>query len=348
MRRTPRSADGMTSRTIAELSGVSQTTVSRVMRGDRYVSAATREKVLRVLRQTGYAPSAAARTMRTGSTGIIGVVVGYVTNTFYPELALALHAEISRRGRRMNLWIADESAGHEAGERAALTAVRERAVDGVVFTTVTSGSVALKEALERSAPVVLLNRTLDGIPADSVATDNAAGAEDVAAYFLAHSRRRIALIAGPREVSTSCEREDAFRAALREAGTPLGDEAVARCDFAYEGGRGAMTDLLRRCPDVDAVFCVNDLIAFGALDALRGRVPDEVWVVGFDGTTTAGWDAFSLTTVRQPIEQMAAVGIDFLLQRAEQGDGDGDGYRHERLRGELIVRASTDRESPRS
>src|SRR5438105_1994326 len=106
--------DAITSRTIAELSGVSQTTVSRVLRGERHVSEATRERVLRVLRETGYAPSAAARAMRTGSSGIIGVVVGYVTNVFYPELALALHAEISIKNRRMNLWIAEKEPGLEA------------------------------------------------------------------------------------------------------------------------------------------------------------------------------------------------------------------------------------------
>jgi LacI family transcriptional regulator len=330
----------MTSRTIAELSGVSQTTVSRVLSNHPNVSDATRNRVLRVLEQTSYAPNASARAMRTGSTRVIGVVAGAVTNPFYPRLVEALHATISRRGRQMTLWIASDDSSRDAGERAALAAVSEGAVDGVIFTTVTLGSLALRGALERHAPIVLINRTLRSFPCDSVSTDNHAGASAVAAYFVAHGRRRPAIITGPKSVSTSSERESGFRSGLRDAGVPLTNRHVIRGEFTHAAGRNAMLTMLRSDPP-DAVFCVNDVVAFGALDAARETgvaVPEDLWVVGFDDTELASWAAFDLTTVRQRIDELARVGLDLLLDRL----GDRDAPRAtRRLKAELVVRGST-------
>ena len=179
----------LTSRTIATLSGVSQTTVSRVLAGHPNVSETTRSKVLGVLAETGYTPNAAAQAMRRRRSGMLGVVVGRVTNPFFPELAEALHLEITRRGLLMNLWISD-GGEDDAGERAALDTLRRRAIDGIVYTTATPTSPSLREALGGAAPVVLLNRTLPGVAADSVSSDNAGGAVALARHFLALGHRR--------------------------------------------------------------------------------------------------------------------------------------------------------------
>jgi LacI family transcriptional regulator len=330
----------MTSRTIAELSGVSQTTVSRVLRDDPNVSPATREKVLGVLAETGYAPNAWARAMRLRSTGVVGVVAGAVTNPFYPELVEALNAAISRQGRQMSLWIANEGTEREAGERAALAAVEQGALDGVIFTTVTAESVALRAALARQAPVVLMNRTLEGLPCDTVSTDNASGGQAVAQYFARHGRRP-ALITGPQSVSTSTERESGFRAALHEARVDVAGSDVIRGDFTHTAGRAAMMTLLQLPDPPDAVFCVNDVVAFGALDGAREagvRVPEDVWIVGFDDTEMASWAAFDLTTVRQPIPQLAEVGLQLLLSRLADRAAP---YASRRLPAGMVVRRST-------
>jgi LacI family transcriptional regulator len=331
----------MTSRTIAELSGVSQTTVSRVLRDDPAVSEATREKVLRVLEETGYAPNAWARAMRLRSTGVVGVVAGAVTNPFYPELVEALNTTISRKGRHMSLWVASEESEREAGERAALAAVQQGALDGVIFTTVTAESVALRAALERQAPVVLMNRTLEGLPCDTVSTDNVTGGRAVARYFARHGRRRPALITGPESVSTSRERESGFRDALQEARVAVAGAHIIRGDFTHAAGRAAMLTLLERAEPPDAVFCVNDVVAFGALDGAREAgvsVPDGVWIVGFDDTELASWAAFDLTTVRQPIQQLAEVGLELLLDRLADPAAP---YASRRLPAEIVVRRST-------
>ena len=256
----------LTSRTIAALSGVSQTTVSRVLAGHPNVSETTRSKVLGVLAETGYTPNAAAQAMRRRRSGMLGVVVGRVTNPFFPELAEALHLEITRRGLLMNLWISD-GGEDDAGERAALDTLRRRAIDGIVYTTATPTSPSLREALGGAAPVVLLNRTLPGVAADSVASDNAGGAVALARHFLALGHRRIGLVAGPSGVTTSAERERGFLDALAEAGA---EAMVFRGDFTHASGvRGF--EALAASPGgrPTAVFAINDVVAFGVIDGAR-------------------------------------------------------------------------------
>jgi LacI family transcriptional regulator, galactose operon repressor len=327
----------LTSRDIATLSGVSQSTVSRVVRGYPHVSDAVRERVLRTMKATGYRPNAAARTMRTRLTGVIGVVVGRVTNPFYPELIDALSEEIGNADRQMNLWVSDHG-----GEPSALGAIRQGAVDGVIYTTVTASSSSLSEAIRQGAPIVLLNRTLAGLPCDKVSSDNHEGGATIARYMLRHGHERFGLIAGPVGISTGAEREEGYRRALLEAGHPLRDDMCARGEFTHASGHAGLLQLMQRTPAPTAVFCVNDVIAFGALDAARAQgipVPEDLWIVGYDDIDMAAWEAFSLTTVRQPVGEMARLGVKMLVDRLE-GRAPVP-FRHERLPGELIVRNST-------
>lgn len=145
----------VTSQDVARLAGVSQATVSRVLQGSAKVSPATRERVLAAMKQSGYHPNAAARAMRTRRAGTVGVVVADITNPFYPQLLEAVGDELDRAGHRMTLW---NSTGPR--EASALEAIREGAVDGLLFTTVTEVSKPLEEALQRGEPVVLLHRGL--------------------------------------------------------------------------------------------------------------------------------------------------------------------------------------------
>lgn len=327
----------LTSRDVAALSGVSQSTVSRVLRGYPHVSDKARDRVLRALEVTGYVPNAAARTMRTRSAGTIGVVVGRVTNPFYPQLLDALSVEIDEVDRQMALWISDHG-----GEYGALNAIRQGSVDGVIYTTVTADSTSLPAALRLRAPIVLLNRTLSTLPCDKVSSDNHKGGAGVAAYLLRHGHERLALVGAPMEISTGREREEGYRQALLEAGRPLSDDMFVRGEFSHATGHAAVTELLKGPRPPTGIFCVNDVIAFGALDAARAHrvsVPDDLWIVGYDDIEMAGWESFSLTTVRQPVREMAQLGVQLLLDRIE-GRAQGE-FVHERLPSELVIRAST-------
>jgi LacI family transcriptional regulator len=331
-------ASMVTSRDVARLAGVSQATVSRVLRGSGKVAPPTRAKVQAALGVTGYRPHAVARAMRTRRTGTIGVVVERVTNPFYPELLDALGVELERRGLRMILW--DSARG--PGERAAVDAIEQRLVDGIVFTTATAESSALRKAVERSSPVVLVNRVVEGLDCDQVESENEATSEAIARYFAKGGHRRVGLVSGPRAASTAQRRSLGFTRGVKEAGLRLAVEHIADGGFSHAGGHGALRRILatgRRAPT--AVFCVNDLSALGALDAARAldvSVPDDLWVVGYDDIDTASWEAYQLTTACQPVPEMVHAAVDLLIERIESPARPGV---HQRFPSDVIVRRST-------
>ncbi len=203
----------VTSRDIARAAGVSQTTVSRVLHDNPKVRTETRERVWRVLREMDYSPDGLARAMVTRRTGTIGVVVEDITNPFYPEIVEALSAGLAAADHRVMLW-----NSREAGEYGAIEAIRQRLVDGVVFTTATPKSAVLYEAVHQGSPVVLVNRYVEGIECDRVTTDNYRGGRLIADYFADWDHTRVGFIAGLQQASTAVEREAGFREGLEARG----------------------------------------------------------------------------------------------------------------------------------
>lgn len=329
-----------TSRDVARVAGVSQATVSRVLSGDGAVRPATRERVMAAVEAVGYTLNAAAQSMRTGRSNTIGVVVADVENPFYPQLLGALTTQFDARGLRTAVWVSD-------GERndAALQAIRQGTVDGVVFTTVTERSREFRDALDRGSPLVLVNRTVADIPADQVVSDNVRGAGLVAEHFVAHGRRP-AFIGGAADASTSAERLAGYRAGLAAAGVALPDAATLRGTYTRDSGFASARRLYEQGgPAPDAIFCSNDILAFGAMDGVRSlglRVPEDVWIVGYDDVDMAAWDAFDLTTVRQDTARMAEEAARLLALRI-----DDRARAPERvvLPPALVVRGSTGRAS---
>jgi LacI family transcriptional regulator len=329
----------VTSHEVARRAGVSQTTVSRVLNGSKRVASATRARVEAVAAELGYQPNAAARAMRSRRTGIVGVVVGRITNPFYPQLLDVLGRMLEERGHRLILW----DASHGDGEKAALDALEQRLVDGLLFTTVISPAPAVEAAIAAGAPIVLLNRTLDGVDADVVDADGVTGAHSVARYLAAHGRRRVALIGGLAGTSTAREREKGFVNGCADHGLALPPSRRFPGDFSHESGAAALDRLVATDDVPDAIFCVNDLSAMGVLDAARRHgidVPDDLWVIGFDDIEMSSWPAYDLTTVHQPTHVMAHDALTLLERRLADPAAERE---HLRLDAELIVRGSTGR-----
>ncbi|OZI72735.1 MULTISPECIES: LacI family DNA-binding transcriptional regulator [Bordetella] len=330
----------LTSLDIARLAGVSQSTVSRVVRQLPNVDEQTREHVLQVIRKHRYAPSAAARSMKTNRSGNVAVVVANLDNPLYPALLHHLVEQLARRGLRTTVW---EPAGDL--DAATACAIAESAADGVIFTTAVDAAQLQHEAIAQSKPVILMNRSLSAKLFDAVVSDNLAGGRLVARYFIDAGRRNIGLISGQSPASTIQERERGFLRELSRHGKALRCHAsTLRFDaFNYDNGYRAARDLLARHPDIDALFCSNDILAIGALDGARaaGRaIPDDLWVVGYDDIPMAGWDAIGLTTVRQPLRDMTARAVERLCQRMAQPDLPP---RTVKLANELVPRRSTRR-----
>lgn len=332
-------ATSMTSHDIAWLAGVSQSTVSRVLRGDSKVRSTTREHVLRVLAQTRYEPNAAARTFRTNRSDSIGVVVARMSYQLYPMILEMVSARLVSLGQRMIVWDAERGGDLQASQ-----ALRQGVVDGVVLTAATSESEFIKEIVSSQAPVVLVNRSVDDYSADQVSSDNIEGGRRVAQYLMQAGRKRIALIGGLQRANNIRDRELGFRQELRNSGIDIPPSLYVRSEtFSHASGHEAAVHLLQSTTPPDAIFCVNDLLAVGAIDGARFckvKIPDELWVIGYDDVELAAWGAYDLTTVRQPMEEMVNYALDLLLAKIKDNSKP---LEYKCFSNELVIRTSTAR-----
>jgi LacI family transcriptional regulator len=330
----------VTSRDIARQIGLSQTTVSRALRGDPRVAPETVARVQQAAEQLSYVPDAAARSLTTGRTLTVGVVVADITNPFYPEIVEVLHAELGREGYAtvlLNDPRGDDLARH----------LRGRSVDGLIVVSATLDDGLAAQLPRLGVPLVLLNRDLDAIAADRVLSDNVAGGALVAEHLLDLGHRRIGLIAGPANTSTARDREQGMRAALAARGLELAPELRRAGSFSHHSGHQGCLELLRLQEPPTAIVCASDVVAFGALDAARRAgvdVPGELSVVGYDDIAMAGWEAFALTTIRQPLGQMAKLSVRLLLERLrgqERGGGRDAAPRREIFPPHVVKRGTT-------
>lgn len=310
----------VTSRDVAREVGVSQSTVSRALRGDPRVATDTQAKVLEMARRMHYLPNTAARSLITRRANTVGVVVADITNPFYPELIDVLHDELHLSGYRTVL-LNERTEGRGADD--VLPQIQGRSVDGIVFASATLDSTIVEDFAARGIPIVLLNRDIDGVAVDRVVSENADGGGLAAETLVGLGHERIAMIAGPVNTSTSRDRELGFRDGLRRLGIGF-DEALHRAgDYSHQSGYQGCLDLLRLEQPPSAIFCGNDVIAFGALDAalrMHVRVPEDLSVIGYDDIAMAGWEIFRLTTIRQPMGQMAKSAARMLITRLEAGE----------------------------
>ena len=327
----------LTSKDIARICGVSQSTVSRVLSGHPNVSAKTREAVTLVLNETGFVPNATARAMRTHRTKSIGVVVSTPVNQYGLEVMGHVHEHIAPYGLHLSVWLADE----DGNAPDALQALRERSVDGLIYTTAEDRMPELKAAIDAGAPIVLMGRAMRAVGTDMVAGANGQGGARVAEYLVLNGRQRIALVGG-RAFSPGREIEDGFRRRLKRLGVPIDDKRAMYGDLFYASGEEALDKLWQQDDQPDAIFCVNDLIAYGVLDAARVkgiRVPEDLWVIGYNDIQMSTWAAYDLTTMRQPMGQMAELSVRLLMKRID--DGPTAPPQRWRLDAKLIIRGST-------
>lgn len=327
----------ITSRDVAVAAGVSQATVSRALSGSARVSPQVLSRVSEAAERLGYEPNVAARAMRTQRSGSVGVVVDRITNPFYPEMIEALSRRLVAANLRMLVW------DSIAGERDAIQAIRQRLVDGLIFATATPSSGPLAAALSARAPVVLVNRIVEGSQCDQVDTDNAAMSWAIAEYVASAGHSRVGFITASEDASTAWARRSGFLEGAKAHGLRVPGGRIVDGAFSHDGGYLALQKLFRAKQPPTAVFCANDVSALGAMDAARAmgvRVPADLWIIGFDDIEMASWEAFDLTTVRQPMNDMVNVAVELLLDRI---DNPAKPFTHHRFHSELVVRGSTGR-----
>ena len=301
-----------TSHDVARIAGVSQPTVSRALRADPRVAVDTQRRVRAAAAGLGYVASRRGRSLATRATGQIGVVVSDLANPFYMEAVEHLHRQLETAGRRV-VVLTDSAEGSPAAET-----LLDGSMDGVVLTTTLLGSALPAELAGRGLPVVLFNRAVDGATVDLCTSENYHGAAAVATEIAALGHRRVGAIFGPSETSTGRDREQGFRAGLAGAGLDLPAPFIRRGAFSYDAGHRGFVELLTLRPAPTALFCANDVLALGALNAARSigvAVPETVSVFGFDDIAMADWELFGLSTVRQDLALMAAAAATLLVER---------------------------------
>lgn len=307
-----------TSSEVAREAGVSQATVSRVLNDDPHVAPETRARVLAVIKRLDYTPNAIARGLVTSKTGLIGVVVSDITNPFYPAFLEAITESLRQHDLRTVLFNA-----RDQGEDEYTRILLGQRVDGMIFTSARRDSRMVKELTGRGVPLVLTNRHAEMPGCDMAIGDNEGGAREVARHLLELGHRRIAVITGDPLASTSHERFEGFRRELAEAGVELDDALVRPAGFTSGRAHEATVAMLALPQPPTAIFCLNDLMAFGAVNgaiASGAAVPGDVSIVGFDDIWMAGWESMRLTTVHQPLSEMARSSVDLLTARLAQPD----------------------------
>lgn len=317
---------------VAAAAGVSASTVSRALSGRRKVSPEVEAAVREASERLGYRANVLARSLRLQTTGTVGMVIPGISNPFFPAIVEAVERHLSDADRQ--LLLAD-SQGSTQVEAERLTTLLDRRIDGllVIPCDVRASRPALERAA-RQAPVTLLDRAVEGFDGDVVAVDNWHGIELAVDHLRARGCASLAFVSADDATSSGRMRLEAFR---RCAGAR---QRLLLGSFTVEWGRQAAAQLLADGVP-DGVVCGADVVAFGLMGALAEagvRVPADVLVTGFDDIGFAQLSAPSLTTVRQPTDQLGAEGVRLLLDRV----GGGGGAPERRiLIPELRVRAST-------
>jgi DNA-binding LacI/PurR family transcriptional regulator len=297
----------VTAHDVARLAEVSQSAVSRTFTPGASVAPETRERIETAARKLGYRPNAIARSLITRRSRIIGLVMSYLENQFYPVVIERLCQALQQDGYHVLLFISETEEADNV-----LADILQYQVDGIVMASTTLSSALANDCINAGIPVVLFNRVaqvgpMGGYSTSSVTSQNRAGGRQVGELLVRTGHRRIAWLAGSENASTSRDREAGLCDALAAAGLPLHARGVGDYDFA-EARRAVLA--LFRDPDnrPDALFAANDHMAIAALETLRAelgmQVPRDVSVVGFDNVPQAAWPSFDLTTVQQNVEQM--------------------------------------------
>jgi LacI family transcriptional regulator len=327
---------------IARIAGVSRSTVSRVVNGDKRVSAEARAHVNEIITEYGYQPHAAARSLASRRTRMIGLrIPGEVSfifsDPYFPEMVQGVVDACNEADYGLMLMMEPEHDPVSA-ERIYQRVIRGRHIDGVILSTSVIGDPFAGRVAADGMPAVMIGRH-PTLP--TVDIDNAAAAQEAVAHLIEHGRRQIAHIPGPRNIAAANERAAGYEAALTEAGIPVEQSLIEPGDFTELSGYLAMRHLLAR-PEgrPDAVFGGSDTMAVGAIRAIYEAgltIPDDVAVVGFDALAIHTRNYPYLSTLSQSIPNLGRTAVELLLKRIADPDAPAENVC---LRTNLLTRGS--------
>jgi LacI family transcriptional regulator len=325
---------------IARQAGVSRSTVSRVINEQPNVSESARSRVLDVVRHTGYIPNAAARTLASQRSWMLGLVLphsvsSFFTDPYFPLLTQGIAQACNQNNYTLGLFL----VGTEEDEEKIFPRVSRRGLlDGVIVQAGHHGDPVMGWLLDSSIPLVFAGRPFHPGNFSYIDIDNVDASYNAVVHLIRLGRKRIATIAGPSHSSVGVDRRAGYIKALKDRGLELNTELIVEGDFTDAGGYFAMQQLLPQHPD--AVFAASDTMAYGAVRAIKEaglHIPRDLAVIGFDDLPLANASNPSLTTVRQPVLKFGVAAVELLIDLIENGT---QPPRRIMLGTELIIRES--------
>ena len=322
---------------VANRAGVSTATVSHVLNNTRYVSAETREAVLKAIRELHYYPSAVARSLSTQETRTIGMMVSDITNIFFGEIVRGVVDVISPLDYQLILCTTEDEV---AREEQYFDLLLSRRVDGLIAAATSRKWTPLQVVESQHIPVVFVDKRFEGMKGPFVGADNTGGAYTAVSHLIADGHTRIAVVAGLAGMSSMEERVEGYRRALQERGLPIDESLIVYGPLSVEGGQAATKRLLTSPDPPQAIFSNNNLLTLGTLLAIKDlglRCPDDVALACFDDHPWAAVASPAPTVVRQPDYEIGRTAAGLLMRMLA-----GESLAEEQIlfKPELIVRES--------
>ena len=302
---------------VASHAGVSSATVSHVINGTRYVSEAVQEQVQKSMKELDYRPNALARSLRSGITHTLGLILPDSANPYFAELGHSIENAAFSAGYSVILCNTENDFEKESLYLDVLT---KKQVDGIIFVITGDRSDSLKNLVEMKIPTVVMDRDFPGLELDVVLADNLQGGVLATQHLISLGHKRIGCVAGPSSINPSSRRLAGYKQALQAADLVVETELIMNGDFHPETGWKIGRAMLSQQNAPTAIFACNDLMAIGVLRAateLGLRVPDDLALVGYDDIELASYTNPPLTTIKQPKSEMGLAVLNFLLSRIQ-------------------------------
>jgi LacI family transcriptional regulator len=326
---------------IAQLANVSRSTVSRVVNNNPNVKIETRERVMDVIQRLGFSPNTAARSLAGGDTGVFGLVIPMGVTRIFTEPYFSIFIQsvtqtCNRKNKSVMLWLGEP----DYEQRMVNQILYNGLMDGVIVSSMRIDEPIVSAIAESHLPYVLVGRYPDVPNASYIDVDNRACARQMVSYLLSNGHRRVATITGTQNIMASKDRLAGYQQALNESGITVDPELIIEGFFTEEGGYQAMKSLLKKGVTIDAVFAASDVMAIGAMRAIKEEgfdIPDDIAIAGFDDGPMAANTDPPLTTVRQPSEKLGSYAVELLIELLQ---GTEPAPKRIILPAELIIRQS--------
>lgn len=305
----------ITLKMVAERAGVSVNTVSRAINNKSDINEETKKRVLKVTQELGYVQNATAVALRTKKTRTLGVVIADNRNPFYAEVLNGI--EEAAREKNYHIILANTQRDYQKEEEAINLLLAKR-VDGLLITPVQDRNDDIKKLIEANIPFVIVGRDFENIEVDAVYNDEVKGGFLATKYLIKKGHKRIALINGFLHKSPARGRLEGYKKALKEYGIPFDDSLVSVGDIDVKDGYERTKQLLEKGLNFTAIFAYNDMMAFGAMRAIKEkglRIPEDIRLVGYDDIPFSSLISPSLTTIRLKKQELGVESLKLLLSR---------------------------------